>query len=97
MKSVLITFDQAHFERILDILEKNNCRGYTSWNEVTGRGSRGGEPHYGSHAWPSMNSAIITMVDDHRVDPLLDALAAIDRESPLLGLRAFAWNIEKSI
>ena len=28
---------------------------------MQGRGSKTGEPHYGSHAWPSMCSAIITL------------------------------------
>lgn len=97
MKSVLITFDQAHYESIITLLEQYNCRGFTAWQEVQGRGSRTGEPHYGSHAWPSLASAIITMVEDHRVAPLLEALKAMDQESPKLGLRAFVWNIEASI
>ncbi|MCM1293670.1 MAG: hypothetical protein NC111_01930 [Bacteroides sp.] len=97
MKSVLITFDQAYYESIVKLLEKSNCRGFTAWPQVNGRGTRTGEPHYGTHAWPSMASAIITVVEDHRVDPLLQALHAMDEASPKLGLRAFVWNIEKSI
>lgn len=97
MKSVLITFDQAHYERIVDILDRNNCRGFTAWQEVRGRGSVSGEPHYGTHAWPSQASAIITMVDDRRVEPLLERLRALDAERPLLGLRAFVWDITASI
>lgn len=97
MKSILITFDQAHYEKIVTLLEKSNCRGFTSWPEVQGRGSSSGEPHYGSHAWPSMNSAIITIVEDYRVDTLLDALSQIDAQSPKLGLRAFVWNVERYI
>ncbi len=92
MKSILITFDQAHYESIVTLLEKSNCRGFTAWNEVQGRGSRSG-----THAWPSLASAIITIVEDHRVKTLLDALKAMDDESPKLGLRAFVWNIEASI
>lgn len=56
-----------------------------------------GEPHYGSHAWPSMCSAIMTVVDDTKVEPLLDALHKMDKETEQLGLRAFVWNIEKTI
>lgn len=97
MKSILITFDQAHYNRIVTALEKLNCRGYTALEQVQGRGSRTGEPHLGSHAWPSMNSAILTMVDDHRVQSVLDTLRKFDEESPLLGLRAFVWNIESYI
>lgn len=97
MKAIFISFDQAHYERIIDLLERNNCRGFTSWQQVMGRGSRTGEPHYGSHAWPSMASAIMTVVDDSRVDNVLARLKAIDDERPKLGLRAFTWTIEKTI
>ena len=97
MKSILITFDQAYYERIIDMLERNNCRGFTAWQEVQGRGSKNGEPHYGSHAWPSLASAIITIVEDSRVEKVLETLHQMDVETPKLGLRAFVWNIENSI
>lgn len=93
MKAVMITFDQAHYERIIDALDRLNCRGYTAWQQVTGRGSSTGEPHYGSHAWPSLASAILTMVPDERVEPLLAKMREFDEESPKLGLRAFVWNL----
>ena len=97
MKAILVTFDQAHDERIIDILERNNCRGFTAWEQVQGRGSVSGEPHYGSHAWPSMASAVISIVEDHRVDPVLARLREIDLDRPKLGLRAFVWAIEQAI
>ena len=97
MKSVFITYDQAFHERITATLDRLNCRGFSHWEEVQGRGTVKGEPHYGSHAWPSMCSAIITIVEDNRVDPLLEALHKMDKETEQLGLRAFVWNIEKTI
>ena len=97
MKSVLIVFDQAYYERIITILDRHNCRGFTYLQDVKGRGSKTGDPHYGSHAWPSMLSAIITVVPEERVDPLLEVLHEMDKKTEQLGLRAFVWNIEKSI
>ena len=97
MKSVMITFDQAFYERIIETLDRMNCRGFTYWQQVQGRGSKTGEPHYGPHAWPSMCSAIMTVVDDAKVDPLLEVLHAMDQETEMLGLRAFVWNVEKTI
>ena len=97
MKAIFIAFDQAHYEKIISLLDKRNCRGFTAWEQVQGRGSKTGEPHYGSHAWPSMASSIMTIVDDSRVDEVLSALKALDEETPMLGLRAWSWNIEKSI
>lgn len=97
MKCIFIAYDQAHHERIIKMLDHNNCRGFTAWEQVTGRGSDTGEPHYGSHAWPSMAGAIITVVEDGKVKQILEQLHSFDVERPLLGLRAFVWNVEESI
>ena len=67
MKSILITFDQAYYERIIALLDRMNCRGFTYLDRVQGRGSKTGEPHYGSHAWPSMCSAIITDLETEQL------------------------------
>ena len=87
MKSVLITFDQAYYERIMSLLDRLGCRGFTYLEKVQGRGSKTGDPHFGSHAWPSMCSAIITVVEDHKVDPLLDTLHKMDLETEQLTKR----------
>ncbi len=97
MKTIFIAYDLSHYERIIDILERNNCRGFTAWNQVTGRGSVDGEPHYGSHAWPSLAGALLTVVEDKRVPIVLDKLRALNADRPKLGLRAFVWNVEESI
>lgn len=97
MKAIFIAYDQAHEEKVIDILTRSSCRGFTSFGNVQGRGSNDGEPHYGSHAWPSLASAMLTMVDDAKVPELLKKLRALDEERPLLGLRAFVWTIEQTI
>lgn len=97
MTAILITYDQAHHEKIIDLLDRLTCRGYTSWPLVHGRGTSTGDPHLGTHAWPSESAAIITVVPDERVQSVLDGLRAFDADRPLLGLRAFAWPITASI
>jgi nitrogen regulatory protein PII len=97
MKSILIAFDQAYHERIIALLDHMNCRGFTYLEQVQGRGSKTGDPHFGSHAWPAMCSAIITVVDDSKVDPLLQMIQEMDQKTEKLGLRAFVWRIEKSV
>ena len=95
MKGIFIAFDQAHKDAVISTLDHLNCRGFSFIEQLQGRGSKTGEPHYGTHAWASMNSGIITMVDDAIVDKLLAALKNIDENAEMLGLRAFVWNIEK--
>ena len=97
MKAIFIAFDLAYSERIIEVLEHNNCRGFTQWEQVLGRGTKTGEPHYGSHAWPSLASSIITFVEDSRVDIVLEKLHEMDVATPKLGLRAFVWDVEKTI
>lgn len=97
MKAVLIVFDQAHYSQIERDLSKLNIRGFSSWKEVYGRGSNTGEPHYGSHAWPSVNNAIITIVENGRVPLLLKYLKELDNEYNNLGLRAFVLNVEEMV
>jgi hypothetical protein len=65
------------------------------WQDIAGRGSETGEPHLGSHAWPTMNNAMLTFVEDDKVDDVLGEIRAMDEETPDLGLRAFVWNVEK--
>lgn len=97
MQAILITYDQAHHEGVVDALTKLSCRGFTAFGNVQGRGSNDGEPHYGSHAWPGLGEAIISVVEDDRVDAVLGKLRELDQSKPLLGLRAFVWPITKSI
>lgn len=97
MKSIFITYDQAHHEAIIDALTRLNCRGFTAFGNVQGRGTKTGEPHYGTHAWPGLAQALITIVEDRQVDLVLKRLKEIDDSRPLLGLRAFVWDIERSI
>lgn len=96
MKAVFIVFNQANTERVEYIMDQLNIRGYTFFEEVQGRGSQTGEPRKGSHTWPEMNSAVITMVDDEKVDELLKTVKKLDLRNKEIGVRAFVWDIVNS-
>ena len=55
MKAIFISFNQAYYEAIVSIMDRNNLKGFTYWDVVQGRGSKTGEPHYGNHAWPTLS------------------------------------------
>ncbi len=92
MKAIFVSYNQAHTLQVNAALDKLGVRGFTRWALTEGRGSDGGEPHYGSHAWPSMNSSLMIFIDDDGVEPLLDALREIDAEAPQQGIRAFVMD-----
>lgn len=97
MKAVFIVFNQANTERIEYMLDQLGIRGFTFFEQVQGRGSVNGEPRRGTHTWPEMNSAVITMVDDDRVDELLKDVHKLDLRNKEIGVRAFVWNIERAV
>ena len=97
MKAVFIPFNQAYREQLITMFDKMNIRGFTMWEHVQGRGSKRGEPHYGSHAWPTLNSSILTVVPDEKVDDLLKKINALDKKTEQQGIHAFVWNIEKMV
>ncbi len=96
MKAIFISYNQAYNEEIVEVLDAHEQRGFTRWENIDGRGSVDGEPHYGNHAWPVQNHAILTFVQDDKVQPILADLKAKDEETPDLGLRAFVWGAEQA-
>lgn len=94
MKAVFISYNQAHDEAIKEVMEKLFIKGYTMWEQVTGTGSKDGEPHLGSHAWPTLNSALISFMDDDAAKKLKKELEELDALKSRLGLRVFIWSID---
>ena len=97
MKAVFIAYSQALTEAVNGILDRNHIRGYTKWADVQGRGTDSGEPHFGTHTWPTMNSAILAVIEEESVEPLLASLKKLDSKAEQQGLRAFVWNVEGMI
>lgn len=95
MKAVFISFYQAFYDDVITILDRLKIKGFTYWNEVQGRGSLTGEPHYGNHTWPTLNSALITFVEDDKVKPLLKEIHRLDLTAEQQGIRAFVLNAEE--
>ena len=95
MKAVFIVYNQAYGDEIVAVVESLGQRGFTRFDGVGGRGSLNGIPHLDNHAWPEYNDALLLMVEDSTVAPLMDALRAKDAETPDLGIRAFSWNLEQ--
>ncbi len=97
MKAVIIIFNQANTERVEYMFDRLDIRGYTWFNDVKGRGSETGEPRMGTHTWPEMNSAALTIINDDKVDELLDKVKKLDEINKEVGVRAFVWDIEKTM
>ena len=97
MKSIMIVFNQANTARVEYMLDKLEIRGFTFWENVQGRGSVDGDPHRGTHTWPELNNAVLCVVDDEKVEPLLTTVRKLDLRNKEVGVKAFVWAIEQLV
>jgi len=97
MKAIMIIYNQAHTERVEYLLEKLGIKGYTLWENVQGTGSKTGVPHLGTHAWPEINKSLLTIVEDDTVDVVLGKIKKIDSINDEVGIRAFVWDVLKTV
>ncbi|MBI5010790.1 MAG: hypothetical protein HZB98_14340, partial [Bacteroidia bacterium] len=72
-------------------------KGYTLWENVQGRGTTTGVPHLGTHTWPEINKSLLTVVNDELVDTILEKVKKIDAINEDVGIRAFVWDVLKTV
>ncbi len=97
MKAVFIVFNQSNTERVEYMLDKLGIKGFTFFEQVQGRGGVDGKPHRGTHTWPEMNSAVMTIVQDNQVEDIMKSVHKLDIRNKEAGVRAFTWNIEQMV
>ena len=97
MKAIFISCNQALYNEVQQAMEELGVRGYTAWEELIGCGTATGEPHLGTTTWPTMNSALLSFVEDDKAAELMAALRQLDSANPMLGLRAFYWSVEGTL
>src|SRR4030042_6596516 len=97
MKAIMIIYNQALTKKVEFMLEKLNIRGFTRFPTVMGTGTTDGEPRMGTHTWPEINSATMTIVNDDMVDMVLDKVKKMDAINHEVGIRAFVWDVIKTV
>ncbi|MBN1119350.1 MAG: hypothetical protein JXA77_19220 [Bacteroidales bacterium] len=97
MKSIFIIYNQALTEKVEYMLDRLEIRGYTQFPQITGRGSQTGVPHLGTHTWPEINSATMTIVEDEKVAVILEKIQKMNSINEEVGIRAFVWDIIQAV
>jgi nitrogen regulatory protein PII len=93
MKAVFIAYNMALTDRVDYLLDRMEIRGYTQWTSISGRGTETGEPRMGTHTWPEMNSAILSIMPDEKVADVLKYVQKMDEINKDVGIRAFVWDV----
>ena len=97
MKGIMIVFNQALSEEIVELFDDLEIRGFTKMNDLQGRGTETGEPRMGTHTWPALNNAIYAFVKNQDATKLCAALEEINKGSEEQGLKAFSWDAELAV
>ncbi|MBK9391174.1 MAG: hypothetical protein IPN68_13640 [Bacteroidetes bacterium] len=97
MKAVMIIYNQAHTEKVEYMIDKLGINGYSLWENVQGRGTKTGVPHLGTHTWPEINKSLLIIIEEELVDKVLDTVKKIDAINDEVGIRAFVWDILRTV
>jgi len=94
MKFVMICYNEAIDDEVIELLEQAGVTGYTKWTMVSGKGQTSG-PHLLSHIWPKANNVIAVAVEEQVANSILDKVRQIREKLGSEGLKAFMWEIEE--
>ena len=93
MKLVLICYNEAIDEEVVELLEHTNVKGYTKWTKVLGNGETSG-PHLYSHVWPKANNVLATIVSEDIAAMVFENVRRMREKLASEGIKAFMWQID---
>ncbi len=93
MKLLIIVYNEALNDEILQILKKHGTNNYTKWTKVYGRGESSG-PHLGTHVWPKANNVMAVVVEDQPAKALMYDLRLERSCLAHEGIKAFVLPVE---
>jgi len=93
MKLVMICYNEAIDDEVIELLEQASVKGYTKWTKVLGKGQTS-EPHLLSHIWPKANNVIAIAVEEQVADMILKKVRDMKAKVGTVGLKAFMWEID---
>ena len=93
MKLVLICYNEAVDQEVLEVLDDVNVEGYTKWTKILGKGKASG-PHLYSHIWPKANNVVVTVVSEQMAAAILDRVRKMREKLSSEGVKAFMWDVQ---
>ncbi len=94
MKLVLIAYNEAIDDEVMEQLDAVGIEGYTKWTGVLGKG-RGGGPHLLSHIWPKGNNVLVVVAEDASAKELLEAIRSLKQTAVAEGVKAFLLPVDE--
>ncbi len=93
MKLVMICYNEAIDDEVIELLDKAGVQGYTKWTKVLGKGQTSG-PHLYSHIWPKANNALFIVLPEETANKVFDHIRKMKSKVGAEGVKAFMWEID---
>ena len=96
MKMVLIVYNAAISEEVMEALQEIGVKNYTKWDRVLGKGPISG-PHFDSDVWPGVNSMLAIAVEDEKKDKIMAKVKELKSNEAIAkeGIGAFILPLEE--
>jgi len=88
---VLVFYDRAFDDNIMDALKSIGVKGFSKWQDTLGAGTH--EPHLGDPVWPGLNNTLAVVVEEETKEAIFRAVRVLQRDYPIIALRAFALPV----
>ncbi|MBW2040247.1 MAG: hypothetical protein JRI46_11795 [Deltaproteobacteria bacterium] len=97
MYMIMMIYNQAIDEEVMELLEGLEIDKYTKWQRVLGKGEVS-NPRLDSPIWPGANMVLGIVIDEReKVQELTDRIKGLDAQVGDKGLFAFMWPVEKIV
>lgn len=93
MKMLLIAYNEAVDEEVMDVLKASAVEGYTKWTKVLGKGKSSG-PHLLTHVWPKANNVLMIGAENEQAEKILEAVRTLRNIVGHEGVKAFLMPLE---
>jgi len=93
MKMVLVAYNEAIDEEVMEMLAEAGAESYTKWTRVLGKGHTSG-PHLASHVWPKQNNVLAVAIEDEVADRIIQGVRQLRSALGQEGIKAFVLPLE---
>ncbi len=96
MKMVLIVYNEAMDQEVMEVLQGCGLVNYTKMMGVFGRGTHSGT-HLGNEVWPGRNNILLVHTAAAQARQLLGCVASLKKSLGHEGIKAFVLPVEEAV
>lgn len=94
MKMVMVVYNEAIDEEVMEALESSSLESYTKIKGIYGRGKISGA-HLGNDIWPGRNNVMFVSCQDKEAAVFVSAIGKLRKTLGKEGIKAFIMPIDE--